>query len=161
MYTCVRVYIHAHAYLFLQGNEPQPGSRRDSIDSQVSTVQSEQAQSLQRAGSKGLAAAGPPRPAPPEEEHWVAEAARRAPSMFPPRMLHWKKHYSAVKLHVRLRVTELLYRKRNCCFLCVWSSWLIAHALAVHLHLSHLHCLLLLSCHAERRRVLMCIVPLV
>ncbi len=45
--------------MFLQGNEPQPASRRDSIDSQVSTVQSEQAQSLQRAGSKGLGSRRP------------------------------------------------------------------------------------------------------
>ncbi|KAL0051690.1 hypothetical protein WJX82_000289 [Trebouxia sp. C0006] len=42
-----------------RGNEPQPASRRDSIDSQVSTVQSEQAQSLHRAGSKGLGSRRP------------------------------------------------------------------------------------------------------
>lgn len=58
VYTCVQAYIQAHAYTFLQGNEPLPASRRDSIDS-VSTVQSEQAQSLQRAGSKGLGSRRP------------------------------------------------------------------------------------------------------
>ena len=58
-YPCVYVYIHAYPYTFLQGNEPQPARRRDSIDSQVSTAQSEQAQSLQRAGSKGLGSRRP------------------------------------------------------------------------------------------------------
>ena len=59
MYTYLQAYIQAHAYTLLQGNEPQPGSRRDSIDSQVSTAHSEQAQSLQRAGSKGLGSRRP------------------------------------------------------------------------------------------------------
>lgn len=69
------------------------------------------------------------------------------------------------KLHVRLRVTELLYRRRNHCFFCVWSSWLVAHVLAVHLQLAYIghgQCfLLVISCHVERQRLLMCVVPLV
>ena len=59
MYTYVQVYTHVRAHTLLQGTEPQPASRRDSIDSQVSTAHSEQAQSLQRAGSKGLGSRRP------------------------------------------------------------------------------------------------------